>query len=410
MNIIRAIQEKYALEDGRTELVKSKETTGIFVKTDIQHWIDVKDSKNIWSKGNVNTMTYNVEKSTWTLKIDFPNWKGEEIEYVVDIDHDEHPRLAPFQTHVSKEGVLGRNLSSGTPCSRINCYLSSDKEALKGHHRWHMAELRNNGRVLIACHTAYRRALGLRRALEPHEYTYYTSPCSDSLRSTPMYEKIFTKLEEEIVKDIKTKKKKIAKEKRDVIKKIKKEGKVVLNKYTVEYCKTNPKKVKKTCYAFRNNWVNVLGVPQSWCRSQRLIKKMHKYCLRYMTTFMSGDDILRLICVNRKQNADIRDINFFKGQAAELRRGFGEQALKCKNETGERDSLDNQCRRIEGSMGILEGSVKVDPSIGEIVEQMNKKLGEKVGELVDVNHLLWLSMCRKKVLARKLKVMYTQMC
>jgi len=182
MDIIRAIQEKYGLEDGYSEYLKMETRDGQFSKTDIQHWIDVKDYRNIWSKGNVKEILYNVANCSWTLKIDFPNWKNEEIEYEVDIRNDTHEDIAPYQTHLIKEGILVKEdltvvSSDDTSVKRISCYISGENQTLRGVHIWKMGELKRDGTINIC-------SVNFRNLYLHSKNIYITSPCSTRLRGS----------------------------------------------------------------------------------------------------------------------------------------------------------------------------------------------------------------------------------
>lgn len=382
MNIVRAIQEKYSLEDGYTEYRKLNTNvgnkSGKFRKSGIQHFIDVKDRLNIWSKGNVNTITYDVTNFTWTLKIDYPNWGGEaEEEYTVSIEQERHSSLAPYQTHLPEEGKIFKanpdeaNKEDTTPICRVNVYISSEKESLRGYHRWFMGELRED----FSIKTCNKRTKYM--ILKSNEYSWFTSPCNSTSRDRA-YKHIFDKLEAQIVQNIKAKKKKIAKEKKDAIKKIKDDEKVVLNKYTLEYYSNNNKIVKKGCYAFKKGWVNILGVPQTWAESQSLIKNMHTYCYRYLSTFLSGKDIQKLLCVNKKQHADIRDIHFLKSQVKELRNNI---AIEKKQRTITEKNYDGLRRPIDSIDKSIDCLKKInDPKIEVLMKQLDKIMKEKMSE------------------------------
>ena len=261
MNIVRAIQEKYSLEDGYTEYRKLNKSvgdrSGEFVKSGIQHFIDVKDRLNIWSKGNVHSITYNVAECTWTLKIDYPNWGEEaEEEYTVSIEQERHSSIAPYQTYLPEEGKLLKlnpneiNQGDITPICRVTVYVSSEKESLQGYHRWYMGELRED----FSIRTCSRR---FNKPFKSNEYRCFTFPCNSTSRiKNGPYKQIFDKFEAQIVQKIKEEKKIRAKEKKDAIKKIKEDEKVVLNKYTLEYC-SNKKNVKKSCYAFKLSLIHI---------------------------------------------------------------------------------------------------------------------------------------------------------
>ena len=386
MNIIRAIQEKYSLEDGYTEYRKLNtsvgDTSGEFVKSGIQHFIDVKDRLNFWSKGNVNTITYNVAECTWTLKIDYPNWGEEaEEEYTVSIDHERHRSIAPYQTYLPEEGKLLKlnpNESKQediTPICRVTVYVSSEKESLQGYHRWYMGELRED----FSIRTCNRR---FNKTFKSNEYRCFTSPCNSTSRiKNGPYKQIFDKFEAQIVQKIKEEKKIRAKEKKDAIKKIKEDEKVVLNKYTLEYCSSyyNNKNVKKSCYAFKKGWVNILGVPQTWAQSRSLIKNIHTYCYRYLSTFLSGKDIQKLLCVNKKQHAEIRDINFLKAQVKELRNNITTENKQSNTTMKNVNKLRKQITHIEKSIHCLKkiNQKDSDMDIEVLMKQMNKILKDK---------------------------------
>jgi len=409
MNIVRAIQEKYSLEDGYTEYRKLNtsrgDTSGEFVKSGIQHFIDVKDRLNIWSKGNVNTITYNVAECIWTLKIDYPNWgSAAEEEYTVSIEQERHRSIAPYQTYLPEEGKIFNanpdeidDEEDTTPICRVTVYISSEKESLRGYHRWFMGELRRD----FSIKTCNKRTKY--RIFKCNEYSWFTSPCNSTSRDRA-YKHIFDKLETQIVENIKAKKKKIAKEKKDAIKKLKDDEKVVLNKYTLEYCSNNNKIVKKRCHAFKKGWVNILGVPQTWAESQSLIKNMHTYCYRYLSTFLSGKDIQKLLCVNKKQHADIRDIHFLKSQVKELRNNI---AIEKKQRTITRKNYDGLRRPIDSIDKSIDCLKKInDPKIEVLMKQLDKIVKEKMSERGSHWKKYLQQSYRLQRMERKEKVMY----
>lgn len=355
MEVIREIQEKYR----RLDIPQEYRVQEIFeprniirnrrgghrrrrplFRKDIQHWVSFKNH-NIWCIGQINCIEFRPNDSIWSFSITYPNRSGERAPYrhihfyPENQENDQFlPRqckMLPIQNHIIPMGSLQRNTPVPENIPRtednekytwITCYISTEKQTLQKIHKWCMGILSMDGTVTLR--RSYRgwseRVYGEVGSL------YITTPVSSARRRTEYIVPIFEQFENQIYEEVKLKtdnekaeKKAIQKENTKKLRAISKQNKVVLNDLTVRFMKRKPLHVYKTCMAAKKGWVNKFGKPITWEHAHVFIKGISSNVFRFMSTFMDGEDVLRLACTNRKNNFDLINHSFIESQLLVLR-------------------------------------------------------------------------------------------